>query len=122
MYNGFKNCDDNDIIMISDVDEIPFKKTIYEAFFKLNNKDTFLIGVNQKLFYYYVNLQKSQLWQGTIITKKKYLGNNEEEIKENIQILRNERTYINNVFSASKSFNKLFKQKIVHVNILELKK
>ena len=110
LFNGFKNCNDDDIIIISDIDEIPFKTTIYKAIDKLNT-NKFLIGVNQKLFYYYVNIQKSHVWQGTYLTKKKYLGNHEKEIKDNIQLIRNSRTSLGDVFLRAKSFSQLIKER-----------
>ena len=97
LYNGFKNAEKDDIIIISDLDEIPFDKTIKSAVMLLNNNEKLFIFVNQILFYYYVNLQKEQIWKGTYITKKKYLGYNEESIMYSIQFIRNNRCDTNNI-------------------------
>lgn len=70
LYHGFKDADPDDIIIISDLDEIPFDKTIKEGINLINNNEKLFIGVNQLLFYYYINILKNQIWQGTYITKK----------------------------------------------------
>jgi beta-1,4-mannosyl-glycoprotein beta-1,4-N-acetylglucosaminyltransferase len=70
---GLKNCNDEDIIMISDADEIP-RNTIFKDY--NNFKD---IGGNfyttvQTMFYYYLNTYFSNyLWPGTLILKYKTL-------------------------------------------------
>ena len=99
LYNGFKDAEPDDIIIISDLDEIPFDKTIKTAINLLNNNDKLFIGTNQYLYYYYVNILKNQIWQGTYITKKKYLGDDEITIKYAIQHTRDNRENINNIIN-----------------------
>tara|TARA_A100001037_G_C14972629_1_gene554415 strand:- start:61 stop:846 length:786 start_codon:yes stop_codon:yes gene_type:complete len=67
--NGISDCDDNDYIIISDVDEIPDLKKIKNL---QNNKFTVF---QQKMFYYKFNLLNvtDPFWYGTKICKKKYL-------------------------------------------------
>ena len=66
---GLKNASNEDIIMISDIDEIPNLENI--DFFKINKK---LILFKQNMFYYKFNLKAPNiLWTGTKACKKKYL-------------------------------------------------
>jgi beta-1,4-mannosyl-glycoprotein beta-1,4-N-acetylglucosaminyltransferase len=62
-------CDDDDIILISDVDEIPNPDII------LNLKDLDLdnnrYSLNQMMYYYYLNVFKESTWYGTKISKYK---------------------------------------------------
>ena len=66
LYTEIKNFDDEDLIIISDLDEIPdLTKFLYNA------KVTFF---EQKMFYYKFNLiHKNFLWYGSKIVKKKHL-------------------------------------------------
>ena len=99
IINGLKESADNDLILISDLDEIP----------KLDNidlhstKDKFVF-FKQKMFYYKFNLcSKSVTWIGTRGCKKKYL--------ESPQWLRNikDRSYpiwrLDIIFSKNKYSN-----------------
>ena len=69
IQNGLKNCDENDIILISDIDEIP----------KLENFDkdcikNQIIFFKQQMFYYKFNLCSKEIdWYGTRACKKKFL-------------------------------------------------
>jgi len=67
---GFQNCDDDDLIMISDIDEIPNLKKISE--FKIKNKYACFI---QKNFQSKLNLLNNtdKYWMGTKICQKKFL-------------------------------------------------
>lgn len=109
LFNGFKDADPDDIIIISDLDEIPFDKTIQSAVVLLNNNEHLFIGTNQFLFYYYVNLLKAQIWQGSYITKKKYLGDDEITIKYVIQHIRDKRCNINDIIYDETCKNNLEK-------------
>ncbi len=66
LQSSFDKFDDNDLIIISDLDEIPnLEKFIYKK------KITFF---EQKMFYYKLNLiHKNFLWYGSKISKKKHL-------------------------------------------------
>ena len=67
---GLSNSSDEDLIIISDLDEIPNPKKIYE----FNPKKRFAV-FKQKHFYYKFNLLNKDLpnWYGSRICKKKYL-------------------------------------------------
>ncbi len=70
LSRGFKNCNENDLIMISDIDEIPDPKKISE--FKTKNKYACFM---QKNFQSKLNLLNitDKYWMGTKICQKKYL-------------------------------------------------
>jgi beta-1,4-mannosyl-glycoprotein beta-1,4-N-acetylglucosaminyltransferase len=71
IQNGLIEADDNDIILISDVDEIPNLSKI--NFNQFNQK---IILFKQDMFYYKFNLSIPNLkWTGTKACKKKYLVN-----------------------------------------------
>ena len=69
IINGLKEADDNDIILISDVDEIPNLENL-----DLKNIKEKIILFNQEMFYYKFNLKLPNLvWTGTKACKKKFL-------------------------------------------------
>jgi beta-1,4-mannosyl-glycoprotein beta-1,4-N-acetylglucosaminyltransferase len=70
LARGYKNCEPDDLIMISDIDEIPDPKKIVE--FDLKNKYTCLL---QKNFQSKLNLLNitEKYWPGTKICQKKNL-------------------------------------------------
>ena len=70
LVRGFENCNDSDLIMISDIDEIPDPKKISE--FKTKNKYACFL---QKNFQSKLNLLNvtDKYWMGTKICQKKYL-------------------------------------------------
>ena len=70
LRRGFKECDENDLIMISDIDEIPNLNKLTE--FKVKNKYACFL---QKNFQSKLNLQNitDAYWMGTKICQKKYL-------------------------------------------------
>ena len=66
ILNGLKLADQNDLILISDVDEIP---KLEEIRTKIKNK---IILFRQRMFYYKFNLMyKGLAWSGTKAVKKK---------------------------------------------------
>ncbi len=66
---GLQNAQENDLILISDVDEIPNLE--YLDFYKIKKK---IILFKQEMFYYKFNLKLPNLsWTGTKGCKKKYL-------------------------------------------------
>lgn len=70
ILKGLKEANPNDIIMISDVDEIPDKKKIYKI--KDENKN---YAFEQNFYYYYLNvINVSEKWIGTKITFFKNLA------------------------------------------------
>ena len=69
IMRGLQNASDDDMILVSDVDEIPNLEGL--NFEKINKK---LILFNQDMFYYKFNLKLPDLvWTGTKACKKKYL-------------------------------------------------
>ena len=69
IFNGLNIADDNDIILISDVDEIPNLENLN---FELINQKIILF--RQEMFYYKFNLKLPDfIWTGTKACKKKYL-------------------------------------------------
>jgi len=69
IFNGLKNADSNDWIIISDLDEIPDLTKL--NFNKIKNK---IIFFKQKVFYYKLNLElKTLRWIGTKACRKKHL-------------------------------------------------
>ena len=66
-------CDDDDIIMISDADEIPNPKLLKKIQeLDLDNK---IYSLNQKTYYYYLNVLKQDDWYGTKLSKFKNIKN-----------------------------------------------
>ena len=69
LMEGIKEAQDSDIILVSDLDEIPNLKNI--NFDKIENK---IIQFRQKMFYYKLNLYYPDFnWFGSKACKKKYL-------------------------------------------------
>ena len=69
LFEGIKKLDDEDLIIISDLDEIPKLENI--DFNKIKNK---IIQFRQKIFYYKLNLYYPKFnWFGSKACKKKYL-------------------------------------------------
>lgn len=73
ILRGLKNLKNDDIILISDVDEIPNPN-------KLKNIKLFLKPqvFEQKFFYYYLNCLSKEPWYGTKAIKYKYLSTPQE--------------------------------------------
>lgn len=70
---GFINCDDDDIILFSDLDEIP-NPDILKNISEWIEKSKFL-SFNQNSYYYYFNLFKEDNWYGTKMCKYKDIKN-----------------------------------------------
>ena len=69
IFNGLKDADKNDWIIISDLDEIPDLTNV-----NFNNIKNKIIFFKQKVFYYKLNLELKKLrWIGTKACKKKHL-------------------------------------------------
>ena len=68
LAKGLINASEDDVILISDLDEIPNLTNV--NFPSINNK---VIIFEQKMFYYKLNLlYKDSLWHGTKACKKKF--------------------------------------------------
>ncbi len=66
LINGLRNCEEEDLVLLSDVDEIPNLE-------KFNPKKKISL-FEQNVFYYKFNLKQPNFkWFGTRATKKKYL-------------------------------------------------
>jgi beta-1,4-mannosyl-glycoprotein beta-1,4-N-acetylglucosaminyltransferase len=67
------NCDDDDIILISDADEIPNP----EILSKLSelDLDNNIYSLNQTMYYYFLNVFKESTWYGTKLSKYKNIKN-----------------------------------------------
>jgi beta-1,4-mannosyl-glycoprotein beta-1,4-N-acetylglucosaminyltransferase len=66
------NCEDDDIIIFSDADEIPNPVIIKNFREKSINK---IIGLKQNMYYYYLNILKEKDWIGSKILPYKILKN-----------------------------------------------
>jgi beta-1,4-mannosyl-glycoprotein beta-1,4-N-acetylglucosaminyltransferase len=64
-------CDDDDIILISDLDEIPNPK-ILQNLDKFYDKEK-IYRFEQNMYYYYLNVLKETQWKGTTLINKKKL-------------------------------------------------
>lgn len=67
------SCSDDDIIIISDADEIPNPKILEHI--KLSIDDDDIYSLNQTTYYYYINLLKQTDWYGSKISKYKNIKN-----------------------------------------------
>ena len=70
LERGYKDCSDEDLIMISDIDEIPNPKKIAE--FKIKNKYACFIQKNFQAKINRLNITEEN-WPGTRICQKKFL-------------------------------------------------
>lgn len=66
---GLKKAMPDDIIIVSDVDEIPNPKTIEDNIHLLDSVKIF--SLKQKLFYFYVNMYCNSTWRGPSLSKFK---------------------------------------------------
>jgi len=71
IIRGLKNCNKEDIIMMSDVDEIPNPNKISEMVEKLKKEE--IVFFHQKFYYYFLNGFANQNWIGTRSCKFKTL-------------------------------------------------
>lgn len=72
ILNGLIDCSDNDMIIISDVDEIPNPNEF--EFIKNNVNEVF--ELKQNMFYYFINILKEVGWSGPKIAPWKIVKNN----------------------------------------------
>jgi beta-1,4-mannosyl-glycoprotein beta-1,4-N-acetylglucosaminyltransferase len=70
IMRGIPDAGPEDVIIISDLDEIPNPNGILEG---LNEKHWGQFFMDQKLCYYYVNCKAGQNWNGTAVIKRKLL-------------------------------------------------
>jgi beta-1,4-mannosyl-glycoprotein beta-1,4-N-acetylglucosaminyltransferase len=84
---GLLDCDPNDIVMVSDVDEIPSAKSIIDLKEILEENPKINVSFNQRFFYYYINglnVQNEQEvpWHGTTACLHRNF-NNAQSLREN---------------------------------------
>lgn len=120
IFNGIKDCEDDDYIMFSDPDEIPNPEVLKN--FILKKKYAIF---HQKCFNYKLNLLNPHEtpWSGTRLTKKKYLLSFDFfrqkilekninkwwkfSVERNIEIVKNGGWHFNNLFSPKMISKKL---------------
>jgi beta-1,4-mannosyl-glycoprotein beta-1,4-N-acetylglucosaminyltransferase len=81
-------CDDDDVILISDLDEIPNPK-ILQNLDKFYDKQK-IYRFEQNMYYYYLNVLKETQWKGTtLINKKKLMSTdiNSTRVNENFNVV-----------------------------------
>jgi beta-1,4-mannosyl-glycoprotein beta-1,4-N-acetylglucosaminyltransferase len=72
IIKGLKDCSDNDMIMVSDADEIPRAEIIKKAVnLAVSGK---MVEFEQNVFYYYLNGAVDQKWIGTRMCSFNYLN------------------------------------------------
>jgi len=69
IMRGLNNSQPEDLVLISDVDEIPNPESILIAQ-KIEFLDTIPLAFSQSLFYYYMNCRSKGRWNGSIISKR----------------------------------------------------
>lgn len=128
IMRGLKNCKDDDIIIISDVDEIPNPKKIPKAVRLLKRKNIVenIVVFKQKFFYYYLNGFVNEDWQGpmaiTFKTLKETFNSMPQKARDyrygepfhNFYRLRNSITNISDKFKIEHFLLKLRDQKNIH--------
>ena len=84
VLRGLGDCRPDDIILLSDVDEIPRP----EALLRLTSDGRCLsllarypVGLSQHMFYYYINVFDREPWFGTIAIRKKKFNMTPEELR-----------------------------------------
>lgn len=87
---ALQNCNDDDIIMVSDVDEIPNPKKFLEMKKKLK-ENVLRVGFEQDLYFYYLNGSTNVKWLGT---KTCYYKTLKEKFKNSPQKIRINRKFI----------------------------
>ena len=105
ILEGIKQADDNDVILISDVDEIPNFNSIDLT--KINNQ---IIIFEQEIFYYKFNRYlKDFKWHGTKACKKSKLQS--PQWLRNVKNKKYSFWRLDTFFSKNKYINKIFIQK-----------
>ena len=89
--DGFQSCNDEDLVMFSDVDEIPRPELLVELKQHITDED--VLGLFQKLYYYYFNVFKEDNWVGPRLGRWKKIKTLE---LEEIRLLKHITNYIPN--------------------------
>jgi beta-1,4-mannosyl-glycoprotein beta-1,4-N-acetylglucosaminyltransferase len=98
LERGYREYDDEDLIMISDIDEIPNPKKIKE--FNIKNKYACFLQKNYQSKINLLNITEGN-WMGTKICKKKYLKSPQ---------------WLRNIKAKKKPFWKIFNKEIQLIN------
>lgn len=78
---GLVDCQDDDIILLSDLDEIPNPEIIRDIEIYIP-KETFA-HLMMKMSQYYINVRKDEVWYGTKVCRYEYLKNIESNYMRN---------------------------------------
>ncbi len=76
---GLQNCSHEDIILISDLDEIVRGTDIQKFIAPLIAHEKIAVSANQRFFRWYLNRQSNESWIGTIATTYQHLQQNTAE-------------------------------------------
>ena len=77
LTEGLKHALPNDIVLLGDVDEIPPGKFLKDAITLMDSMDKPIV-FNMSFYYYFLNLRRSERWNGTIVCKKKHIKSMEK--------------------------------------------
>jgi len=105
IFKGIKNAKSDDIIIVSDLDEIPNKKLFKKIKDKLN--ETSYIYLEHKTFFYYLNcLAKDLKWNGSRACKFQTL---KKDVKEKIYYIHEKapKEFFNQIWGIKKRVYKL---------------
>lgn len=95
--------EDNDILLVGDIDELPYKG-IVENLKNSNNFGLSKLALNMSFYYYYFNYKMEGLdnrWNGTVVVTGEYFKDNSP------QEIRNERNHVYVLQSAGHHFSYL---------------
>jgi len=71
LHKGLLSCEDDDLILFGDLDEIPNPKILKQLLKNYTFDKTYVF--DQKTYYYYLNLWKEDNWRGTVLTSYRFL-------------------------------------------------
>jgi len=71
IHRGLLDCEDDDLILFGDLDEIPDPKILESVLANYKYDKTYLF--EQKMFYYYINFIKETGWGGTILSSYRFV-------------------------------------------------
>jgi|694.fasta_scaffold09959_16 beta-1,4-mannosyl-glycoprotein beta-1,4-N-acetylglucosaminyltransferase len=71
LHRGLLKCEDDDLILFGDLDEIPNPEILEKVIKSYEYDKTYVF--EQKMYYYYLNLFKEDRWRGTILTSYRFL-------------------------------------------------
>lgn len=80
IIDSIKEANIDDMIILSDLDEIPRKDKIIQAFYDIYNLDKHYIKLKLKNYHYALNneMNENADWIGPVISKKKYINSMQE--------------------------------------------